>query len=82
MSKINGNWWKGIILVFLLGLIVPSFIGIFRTGKLVATQEHQERRIAKVEDAIEKLTEVASDMKAIKTDIQNIKETTKRLERR
>ena len=82
MTKINGNWWKGIILVFLLGLIVPLFIGIFRTGKLVATQEQQERRIAKVEDAIEKLTEVASDMKAIKTDIQNIKETTKRLERR
>ncbi len=83
MSKLNGNTaYKGIILVFLLGLILPGFLGIFKTGRLVQEQANQDTRIARLEEAVTKLTEIATDIKVIKVQITGIEKSIDKLERK
>lgn len=81
--KRNGNgWWKAIVLVFLLGLILPGFLGIFKTGRLVQEQVSQDMRIVKLEETVIKLSDIASDIRVIQNDIANIKKDVNRLEQR
>lgn len=78
---VNGKR-QGIILVFLLSLIVPGILAIFRTGRTVEKQETIDRRLIKVEQAIGDIPDIRTKQAEMANDIAWIKRAIERMERR